>query len=73
VGVLYRKTSGGVARPAAAELPHEDVAAMEADDALVRWLAAAGYPPGDAAGALAEASGDREAALLHLYSSWTGG
>lgn len=37
-----------------------------------RWLVLAGYPAAEAAAALAASGGDRDAALLRLYSAWTG-
>lgn len=37
-----------------------------------RWLVSAGYPAAEAATALAASGGERDAALLSLYSGWSG-
>lgn len=70
VSILYR--GGGAAAPSASGLAPSDADAAASEDPYVRWLAAAGYPPAEAAAALAATGGDREAALHELYSAWTG-
>lgn len=75
MGVLYRSDASGGRRAgggSAASLATAGSEAEAVDDAVVAWLAAAGYPPAEAAQVLAGAGGDIDLAAERLFTAWTG-